>query len=171
MYIQALHRLVYLNILLVLPISNNSVNRDIIVAVTCSVPVWRPGLNQFSFTPHCLLLLSRWPYQWTESWPPQVTHRKTTPCWALMISSMWVGAPVLLTYLDLLSATTSWAASRRYTIDALFPAWLIEVAGLVILLLVQQLMVISIFVCISLVNIRINHHVNILVGELKSAFT
>lgn len=42
------------------------------------------------------------------------------------------------------------------------PAWLIEVAGLVLLL-----MVISIIVCISLINIRIDHPVDILVGEVS----
>lgn len=102
-------------------------------------PVWRPGVRHFAFTTHCWCLFSRWPYQWMGSWPPRATHRKTTPCWARMISSMWVGAPALLICLDLLSATTSWAVSRRYTIDALLAACLVEIACLTSLLLAQQL--------------------------------
>lgn len=82
-------------------------------SLICSVAWVKTWSTSFWFLYSLLCLFSRWPYQWMGSWPPRATHRKTTPCWARMISFMWVGAPALLICLDLLSATTSWVVSRR----------------------------------------------------------
>lgn len=60
------------------------------------------------------LHLNRSPSRWMGSSPRQATPRRTTPCWVLMIFSMWGGAPALPTCPALRLATTSWAASKRY---------------------------------------------------------